>query len=118
MTKLNEYFDNELSAQEQLEIQMWLAEHGDSPDSEAQLAELFDSLHIDDDAAARAAFGRVAHRLGIAGGQPSAPSRRARIVAWSQRIAASCAPSGCSTPTASRRRNGSNSRFRTAKWPP
>lgn len=88
MTKLNEYFDNELSAQEQLEIQMWLAEHGDSPDSEAQLAELFDSLHIDDDAAARAAFGRVAHRLGIAGGQPSAPSRRARIVAWSQRIAA------------------------------
>ena len=72
MTKLNEYFDNELSAQEQLEIQMWLAEHGDSPDSEAQLAELFDSLHIDDDAAARAAFGRVAHRLGIAGGQPSA----------------------------------------------
>ena len=51
MTKLNEYFDNELSAQEQLEIQMWLAEHGDSPDSEAQLAELFDSLHIDDDAA-------------------------------------------------------------------
>ena len=44
--------------------------------------------HIDDDAAARAAFGRVAHRLGIAGGQPSAPSRRARIVAWSQRIAA------------------------------
>lgn len=88
MTKLNEYFDNELSAQEQLEIQMWLAEHGDSPDSEAQLAELFDSLHIDDDAAARAAFGRVAHRLGIAGGQPSAPSRCARIVAWSQRIAA------------------------------
>ena len=81
MTKLNEYFDNELSAQEQLEIQMWLAEHGDSPDSEAQLAELFDSLHIDNDAAARA-------------------------------------PSGCSTPTASRRRNGSNSRFRTAKWPP
>ena len=88
MTKLNEYFDNELSAQEQLEVQMWLAEHGDNPDSEAQLAELFDSLHVDDDAAARAAFGHVAHRLGIAGGQQSAPSRRARIVTWSQRIAA------------------------------
>lgn len=88
MTKLNEYFDNELSAQEQLEIQMWLAEHGDSPDAEAQLAGLFDSQHIDDDAAARAAFGRVAHRLGIAGGQPAVPSRRARIVTWSQRIAA------------------------------
>lgn len=88
MTKLNEYFDNELSAQEQLEVQMWLAEHGDNPDSEAQLAELFDSLHVDDDTTARAAFGRVAHRLGIAGGQPSAPSRHARIVTWSQRIAA------------------------------
>ena len=32
MTKLNEYFDNELSAQEQLEVQMWLAEHGENPD--------------------------------------------------------------------------------------
>lgn len=88
MTKLNEYFDNELSAQEQLEVQMWLAEHGENPDPETQLAELFDGLHVDDDTAARAAFGRVAHRLGIAGGQKPAASHRARIVTWSQRIAA------------------------------
>lgn len=88
MTKLKEYFDGELSAQEQLEVQMWLAEHGGNPDSEAQLAELFDSLHVDDPAAARAAFGRVAHRLGIDSERTSAAGRRARIVAWSQRIAA------------------------------
>lgn len=88
MNKLKEYFDGELSAQEQLEVQMWLAEHGDSPDSETQMAELFDSLHVDDRTAARAAFGRVAHRLGIASGEKTAARRRARLVTWSQRIAA------------------------------
>lgn len=56
MTKLNEYFENKLSAQEQLEVQMWLAENGYNPDAEAQLEELFDKLHVDDEAAARAAF--------------------------------------------------------------
>ena len=30
MTKLNEYFENKLSAQEQLEVQMWLAASGAS----------------------------------------------------------------------------------------
>ena len=88
MTKLTEYFDDKLSAQEQLEIQMWLAEHGGNPDSEAQLAELFDSLHVENDAEARAAFGRVAHRLGISGLRTPAVSRRSRILAWSQRAAA------------------------------
>lgn len=52
MTKLNEYFENKLSAQEQLEVQMWLAENGYNPDAEAQLEELFDKLHVDDEAAA------------------------------------------------------------------
>ena len=49
MTKLNEYFENKLSAQEQLEVQMWLAENGYNPDTEAQLEELFDKLHVDDE---------------------------------------------------------------------
>ena len=33
MTKLNEYFENKLSAHEQLEVQMWLAENGYNTDA-------------------------------------------------------------------------------------
>ena len=70
MTKLNEYFENKLSAQEQLEVQMWLAENGYNPDAEAQLEELFDKLHVDDEAAR------------------NTTACRSRLAAWSQRIAA------------------------------
>ena len=112
MTKLNKYFDNELSAQEQLEVQMWLAEHGDNPDSETQLAELFDSLHVDDDTGSGSPEGSSPHPRAV---RVSSPGASASLPYSSFR---SCAPSGCSTPTASRRSNGSNSRFPTAKWPP
>ena len=88
MTKLNEYFENKLSAQEQLEVQMWLAENGYNPDAEAQLEELFDKLHVDDEAAARAAFQQVASRLGITAEARNTTACRSRIAAWSQRIAA------------------------------
>ena len=88
MTKLNEYFENKLSAQEQLEVQMWLAENGYNPDTEAQLEELFDKLHVDDEAAAKAAFQQVASRLGITAEARNTTACRSRIAAWSQRIAA------------------------------
>lgn len=88
MTKLNEYFENKLSAQEQLEVQMWLAENGYNPDTEAQLEELFDKLHVDDEAAAKAAFQQVASRLGITAEARNSTACRSRIAAWSQRIAA------------------------------
>ena len=88
MTKLNEYFENKLSAQEQLEVQMWLAENGYNPDAEAQLEELFDKLHVDDEAAARAAFQQVASRLGITAEARNTTACRSRIAAWSRRIAA------------------------------
>ena len=88
MTKLNEYFENKLSTQEQLEVQMWLAENGYNPDTEAQLEELFDKLHVDDEAAAKAAFQQVASRLGITAEARNTTACRSRIAAWSQRIAA------------------------------
>lgn len=123
MTKLNKYFDNELSAQEQLEVQMWLAEHGGNPDSETQLAELFDSLHVDDDTAAV----RLSDASPTGSGSPEGSSPHPRAVRVSSPGASaslpyssfrSCAPSGCSTPTGNRRSNGSSSRFPTARWPP
>ena len=102
MTKLNEYFENKLSAQEQLEVQMWLAENGYNPDSEAQLEELFDKLHVDDEAAAKAAQqkgGSTTEQrkavtkggyamLGITAEARNTTACRSRIAAWSQRIAA------------------------------
>ena len=125
MTKLNEYFDNELSAQEQLEVQMWLAEHGGQPGFRRHSWPSFSTAcTVDDDAAARAAFGRVAHRLGIAGGaavRTLAPCTYRRLEPANRRYTRRSAPVrrlAALTPTASRRRNGSNSRFRTAKWPP
>ena len=96
MTKLNEYFENKLSAQEQLEVQMWLAENGYNPDAEAQLEELFDKLHVDDEAAARAAFHETrppAARVSPHGANESPQSSSFR----------SCAQSACSTPPVSRK---------------
>ena len=100
MTKLNEYFENKLSAQEQLEVQMWLAENGYNPDAEAQLEELFDKLHVDDEAAARAAFQQVASRLGI-----TAEARNTHGANESPQSSSfrSCAQSACSTPPVSRK---------------
>ena len=108
MTKLNEYFENKLSAQEQLEVQMWLAENGYNPDTEAQLEELFDKLHVDDEAAAKAAFQQVASRLGI-----TAEARKhdcCRCVSphganesLQSSSFRSCAQSACSTPPVSRK---------------
>ena len=106
MTKLNEYFENKLSAQEQLEVQMWLAENGYNPDTEAQLEELFDKLHVDDEAAARAAFQQVASRLGITA-ETRPPAARVSPHGANESPQSSsfrsCAQSACSTPPVSRK---------------
>ena len=91
MTKLNEYFENKLSTQEQLEVQMWLAENGYNPDTEAQLEELFDKLHVDDDI--RKYVGDLVRfeqpvTIGITAEARNTTACRSRIAAWSQRIAA------------------------------
>lgn len=105
MTKLNEYFENKLSAQEQLEVQMWLAENGYNPDTEAQLEELFDKLHVDDEEppSNRSPAGSAlpqkhetrppAARVSPHGANESPQSSSFR----------SCAQSACSTPPVSRK---------------
>ena len=86
MTKLNEYFDNELSAQEQLEIQMG------SPSTGTARIRKHSWPNFRQPAHRRRRSGPCGFRASPTGsGSPRAavtPSRRARIVAWSQRIAA------------------------------
>ena len=87
MTKLNEYFENKLSAQEQLEVQMWLAAAADKKTNPASRRKV-DKLHAAAEAAAKAAFQQVASRLGITAEARNTTACRSRIAAWSQRIAA------------------------------
>ena len=101
MTKLNEYFENKLSAQEQLEVQMWLAENGYNPDTEAQLEELFDKLHVDDEAAAKAGSALPQkHETRLPAARVSPHGANESLQSSSFR---SCAQSACSTPPVSRK---------------
>lgn len=84
LNHLRDYYRDRLEPERQDEVRMWLAEHANTPESDALLASLLDETRVDDPALAREAFERFCRRIG----QPLPKhGRLSRSVRWGQRAA-------------------------------
>lgn len=88
LDKVRDYFYGRCNDGEEVRIQQWFADNGNSSEADRLLGALLDEVRSENPALAQAAFEEFCRRIGHSVPARTAPRRLTTVVRWTQRIAA------------------------------
>ena len=88
LDKVRNYFYGRCNDGEEVRIQQWFADNGNSSEADRLLGALLDEVRSENPALAQAAFEEFCRRIGHSVPARTAPRRLTTVVRWTQRIAA------------------------------
>ena len=88
LDKVRDYFYGRCSDGEEVRLQQWFADNGNSSEADRLLGTLLDEVRSENPALAQAAFEEFCRRIGHSVPARTAPRRLTTVVRWTQRIAA------------------------------
>lgn len=88
LDKVRNYFYGRCNDGEEVRIQQWFADNGNSSEADRLLGTLLDEVRSENPALAQAAFEEFCRRIGHSVPARTAPRRLTTVVRWTQRIAA------------------------------
>ncbi len=88
LDKVRDYFYGRCNDGEEVRLQQWFADNGNSSEADRLLGTLLDEVRSENPALAQAAFEEFCRRIGHSVPARTAPRRLTTVVRWTQRIAA------------------------------
>ena len=88
LDKVRDYFYGRCNDGEEVRLQQWFADNGNSSEADRLLGTLLDEVRSENPALAQAAFEEFCRRIGHSVPARTAPRRLTTVIRWTQRIAA------------------------------